>query len=78
VVMFVLSRRFGALADRFGPRFFMGAGPLVGAAGIRNPRKEEEEIRAQSCPGGQLVGASSEIGWEGAGEPAAQPTGSRA
>jgi EmrB/QacA subfamily drug resistance transporter len=34
VVMFALSRRFGALADRHGPRFFMGAGPLVGAAGI--------------------------------------------
>jgi EmrB/QacA subfamily drug resistance transporter len=34
VVMFLLSRRFGALADRFGPRFFMGAGPLVGAAGL--------------------------------------------
>ena len=31
VIMFVLSRRFGALADRFGPRFFMGAGPLVAA-----------------------------------------------
>ena len=34
VVMFLLSRRFGALADRFGPRFFMGAGPLVGACGL--------------------------------------------
>ncbi len=34
VVMFLLSRRFGALADRFGPRFFMGAGPLIGAAGL--------------------------------------------
>ena len=34
VVMFVLSRRFGALADRIGPRFFMGAGPLIAAAGI--------------------------------------------
>ncbi|MGO9319385.1 MAG: DHA2 family efflux MFS transporter permease subunit [Solirubrobacteraceae bacterium] len=34
VVMFALSRRFGALADRFGPRFFMGAGPLVAAAGL--------------------------------------------
>jgi EmrB/QacA subfamily drug resistance transporter len=34
VVMFFLSRRFGALADRFGPRFFMGAGPLVAAAGL--------------------------------------------
>ena len=34
IVMFALSRRFGALADRRGPRFFMGAGPLVAAAGI--------------------------------------------
>jgi EmrB/QacA subfamily drug resistance transporter len=34
LVMFVLSRRFGALADRFGPRFFMGVGPLVAAGGL--------------------------------------------
>jgi EmrB/QacA subfamily drug resistance transporter len=34
VIMFALSRRFGALADRHGPRFFMGAGPLVAAGGI--------------------------------------------
>jgi predicted MFS family arabinose efflux permease len=34
VILFAASRRFGALADRFGPRLFMGAGPLVGAAGI--------------------------------------------
>jgi MFS family permease len=34
VVMFALSKRFGALADRFGPRAFMGAGPLVAAAGL--------------------------------------------
>jgi EmrB/QacA subfamily drug resistance transporter len=34
VMMFLLSRRFGALADRFGPRFFMGAGPLVAAVGL--------------------------------------------
>jgi EmrB/QacA subfamily drug resistance transporter len=34
VVMFTLSRRFGALADRFGPRFFMGVGPLVSACGL--------------------------------------------
>ncbi|HWT94306.1 MAG TPA: DHA2 family efflux MFS transporter permease subunit [Solirubrobacteraceae bacterium] len=33
IVMFVLARRFGALADRFGPRAFMGFGPLVAAAG---------------------------------------------
>jgi EmrB/QacA subfamily drug resistance transporter len=34
LVMFALSRRFGALADRYGPRFFMGAGPLIAAGGI--------------------------------------------
>ena len=34
LVMFALSRRFGALADRFGPRIFMGVGPLVAAAGL--------------------------------------------
>jgi EmrB/QacA subfamily drug resistance transporter len=34
ILMFLLSRRFGALADRFGPRFFMGVGPLIGAGGL--------------------------------------------
>ena len=34
LVMFALSRRFGALADRHGPRLFMGFGPLVVAGGI--------------------------------------------
>jgi predicted MFS family arabinose efflux permease len=34
IVLFALSRRFGALADRYGPRFFMSAGPLVAGAGI--------------------------------------------
>ena len=34
LVTFTLSRRFGALADRYGPRLFMGAGPLVAAAGL--------------------------------------------
>jgi EmrB/QacA subfamily drug resistance transporter len=38
-------------------------GGAVGAAGIRNPRKEQEEIHASSCPGGQLVGSSSDIDW---------------
>ena len=33
-LMFVLSKRFGALSDRFGPRWFMGVGPLVAAVGI--------------------------------------------
>src|SRR5438270_9271803 len=34
LVMFALSRRAGALADRLGPRLFMGAGPLIAAGGI--------------------------------------------
>ena len=34
VLMFLLSTRFGALADRHGPRFFMGVGPLVAAVGL--------------------------------------------
>jgi EmrB/QacA subfamily drug resistance transporter len=34
IVMFLLSRRFGMLADRLGPRLFMGVGPLIAAAGI--------------------------------------------
>jgi EmrB/QacA subfamily drug resistance transporter len=32
--MFLLSRRFGALADRVGPRLLMGIGPLVAASGV--------------------------------------------
>lgn len=34
VLMFLLSKRFGALADRIGPRLFMGGGPVVAGAGL--------------------------------------------
>jgi EmrB/QacA subfamily drug resistance transporter len=34
VTMFALSRRLGALADLYGPRLFLSAGPLIAAAGI--------------------------------------------
>jgi EmrB/QacA subfamily drug resistance transporter len=34
IVMFLLSKRMGRLADRYGPRLFMGLGPLTAAAGI--------------------------------------------
>jgi predicted MFS family arabinose efflux permease len=34
VVMFLLSKRFGRLADRIGPRLLMGVGPLVAAGGL--------------------------------------------
>ena len=34
VVTFFLARRAGRMADRYGPRWFMGGGPLVAAAGL--------------------------------------------
>ena len=34
VVMFLLAARFGRLADRHGPRLFMGIGPLIASAGL--------------------------------------------
>jgi EmrB/QacA subfamily drug resistance transporter len=34
IITFFLARRFGALADRYGPRLFMGVGPLISAAGL--------------------------------------------
>jgi EmrB/QacA subfamily drug resistance transporter len=34
LMMFTLSRRFGALADRYGPRWFMTVGPLLVASGF--------------------------------------------
>src|SRR5918995_3880201 len=34
LIMFALSSRMGALADRFGPRLFLAGGPLLAAAGI--------------------------------------------
>jgi hypothetical protein len=34
LLMFSLSGRFGALAARIGPRFVMGTGPLIAAAGL--------------------------------------------
>jgi EmrB/QacA subfamily drug resistance transporter len=33
-VMFALSRRFGGMADRYGPRIFMGGGPVVAGLGV--------------------------------------------
>jgi EmrB/QacA subfamily drug resistance transporter len=44
IVMFVLSRRFGALADRLGSRLFMGAGPLIAAAGTLLLARVDREV----------------------------------
>ena len=34
VILFLFSRRFGALADRFGPHLFMSFGPMVAGVGL--------------------------------------------
>ena len=34
IVTFVLSKRMGRMADRYGPRLFMGLGPLTAALGL--------------------------------------------
>lgn len=34
ILLFLLARRFGALADRLGPKLFMGIGPIVAGAGL--------------------------------------------
>lgn len=34
IITFLLSKRFGALADTYGPRRFMGFGPIVAGAGL--------------------------------------------
>ena len=34
IVTFLLAKRMGRLADRYGPRLFMGLGPLIAAVGL--------------------------------------------
>jgi len=34
IIMFLLSPRAGALSSKYGPRFFMGVGPLIGGVGF--------------------------------------------
>ena len=44
IIMFFLSSRFGALAGRYGPRFFMAAGPLVAAFGFLLFLRVDEQV----------------------------------
>lgn len=53
LIMFVLSPRFGALAGKYGPRFFMGVGPLVASSGFMLMLRVGESINytTQLLPG---------------------------
>jgi EmrB/QacA subfamily drug resistance transporter len=44
LVMFVLSKRAGRLADRYGPRLFMGCGPLIAAVGVALMLRMDEDV----------------------------------
>ena len=44
IIMLLLSSRFGALAGKYGPRFFMAAGPLVAAVGFLLFLRVDEQV----------------------------------
>ncbi len=44
IFLFFLSSRIGALSSRFGPRLFMGVGPLIAAAGVLLLVRVEENV----------------------------------
>ena len=53
IVMFLLSSRFGKLAGKYGPRFFMTVGPLVAAGGFLLMLRVQPQVRyvADLLPG---------------------------
>ena len=63
LIMFLLSMRFGALADRYGPRWFMGGGPLVAAAGMALLARVDAspDYLADLFPGIVLIGLGLSI-----------------
>jgi EmrB/QacA subfamily drug resistance transporter len=63
LIMFLLSTRFGMLADRHGPRFFMGVGPLVAAAGLASFLRLDADVNylTDLLPGLLLFGLGLSI-----------------
>ncbi|ROS73626.1 MFS transporter [Cellulomonas sp. PhB143] len=58
ILMLLVSGRAGALAGRYGPRFFMSVGPLVGAAGylLMLTTTEDADYWTQLFPGVAVFG----------------------
>ena len=63
IMMFAFSTRFGAMADRYGPRFFMGVGPLVAAAGLASFLRLDADVNylTDLLPGLLLFGLGLSI-----------------
>jgi len=63
LIMFFLSGRIGALAGKFGPRLFMGIGPIVAGIGFLTMLRVEEKINyaSQLLPGVLLFGIGLSI-----------------
>ena len=61
LLLIALSRRFGALATRIGPRLLMSAGPIVG--GHRparvHARRRARRLRAPTCCRGRCSSGSA-------------------
>lgn len=58
ILLFALSRRFGVLSARYGSRLFMGAGPLLAAAGTLTFVRLDESVSyvTEVLPGMLLFG----------------------
>ena len=56
LVMFTFSRRAGRLADRYGPRFFMGGGPLIAACGLALMQRVGRGPRLLDRPAARAAG----------------------
>lgn len=63
IIMFLLSSRFGALSGRFGPRVFMGAGPVIAAGGflLMTQMNREFDYLNQLLPGVLVFGLGLSI-----------------
>ena len=63
LLMFVLSSRFGALSGKYGPRFFMGVGPLVAGCGFLLMLRLHADVQywSQLFPGIILFGVGLSI-----------------
>jgi EmrB/QacA subfamily drug resistance transporter len=63
LIMFVLSPRFGALAGKYGPRAFMGLGPVIAGLGFLSMLRVDQSVAywTQLFPGVLLFGVGLSV-----------------